>query len=217
MEGYQGAVYKSFKNKADAENFLNIGYCYKGTDIPLRYDKQGLVMPLSDEEKREHMLVEQNFLSTHDIDLNVFDYICYTDGACYGNPGPGGWGVILFNTTTGEMSEHSGYHPDTTNNRMEIQAMIEGLNIIKDNSRVLVVSDSKFVIDSLTKGWTTKHKQNGWIKADGNPVANVDLWEQILNLLDYHQVEFYWVKGHSSTIENNRCDELAVNEYKSRL
>ena len=137
----------------------------------------------------------------------------FTDGACSGNPGKGGWGAILrYGTTEKELC---GGAPETTNNRMELTAVIEALSALKEPCRVQLTSDSKYVIDAITKGWVYGWRQNGWRKADKKPALNVDLWEQLLPLLERHEVEFVWVKGHDGHPENERCDALAVGYYNS--
>ena len=136
----------------------------------------------------------------------------YTDGACSGNPGPGGWGAILeFN---GIEKELSGGEAMTTNNRMELTAVIKGLQALKEPCNVELYSDSKYVIDALEKGWAWGWRKKGWIKSDKKPALNPDLWERLLQLCDYHKVNLHWVKGHATNPYNNRCDELAVAESK---
>ena len=138
----------------------------------------------------------------------------YTDGACSGNPGPGGWGAILeFN---GHEKELSGGESSTTNNRMELTAVIEGLSALKEPCRVELYSDSKYVIDSLEKGWARSWQKRGWVKSDKTPALNPDLWEKLLSLADLHQIRCHWVKGHAENEKNNRCDQLAVAQWKSR-
>ncbi|MCM1328457.1 MAG: ribonuclease HI [Ruminococcus sp.] len=134
----------------------------------------------------------------------------FTDGACSGNPGPGGYGAIL---RVGEhVKEISGGAPDTTNNRMELMGVIAALSALKYPCEVVLTTDSKYVADSVTKGWAKKWRANGWIKSDKKPALNADLWEQLLDLLEVHSVRFVWVKGHAGHPENERCDELAVME-----
>lgn len=135
----------------------------------------------------------------------------YTDGACSGNPGKGGWGAVL--VYKGTEKEISGGSADTTNNRMELTAVIEALKQLKEVCNVTLTTDSKYVCDAVTKGWVYSWKKNGWKKADKKPALNVDLWEQLLELLSIHNVEFNWVKGHNGHKYNERCDELAVSEY----
>ena len=136
----------------------------------------------------------------------------YTDGACSGNPGPGGWGAIL--EFQGIEKELSGGEAETTNNRMELTAVIEGLSALKEPCIVELYSDSKYVIDGLSKGWAVSWRKNGWKKADKKPALNPDLWEKLLNLVEKHQLRYHWVKGHAENPKNNRCDELAVAESK---
>ena len=136
----------------------------------------------------------------------------YTDGACSGNPGPGGWGAILMYGA--HKRELSGGEADTTNNRMELTAVIRALSLLKEPCIVELWSDSKYVIDGLSKGWAKGWKAKGWVKSDKKPALNVDLWEQLLPLIDRHQVHYHWVKGHASNAKNNRCDELAVAESR---
>lgn len=136
----------------------------------------------------------------------------YTDGACSGNPGPGGWGAIL--SYNGHELELSGGAAETTNNRMELTAVLRALQKLKEPCTVELYSDSKYVIDSLQKGWVWGWKKRGWIKSDKKPALNVDLWEQVLLLIQTHDVHYHWVKGHAENAYNNRCDELAVMESR---
>lgn len=136
----------------------------------------------------------------------------YTDGACSGNPGPGGWGAIL--EFHGIEKELSGGQAQTTNNRMELTAVIEALKALKEPCHVELYSDSKYFIDAVEKGWVYGWKKKGWIKSDKKPALNVDLWEEILALLRTHDVTLHWVKGHAENEKNNRCDQLAVAESK---
>ena len=134
----------------------------------------------------------------------------FTDGACSGNPGPGGWGAVL--RYNGVEKELSGGEAETTNNRMELTAVISALLALKEPCEVFLTTDSKYVCDSVLKGWVYTWKSNGWRKADKKPALNVDLWEQLLELLEKHNVTFNWVKGHAGHPENERCDRLAVLE-----
>lgn len=137
----------------------------------------------------------------------------FTDGACSGNPGPGGYGVIL--RYNGTVKELSGGERETTNNRMELTAVITGLSALKEPCEVELYSDSKYIIDAVTKGWAKKWQSNGWIKGDKKKALNSDLWERLLALLDKHRVTFIWVKGHAGHSENERCDRLAVEAAQS--
>lgn len=138
----------------------------------------------------------------------------YTDGACSGNPGPGGWGAIL--SYNGAEKELSGGEKRTTNNRMELTAVIEGLKTLKEPCIVELYSDSKYVIDALEKGWAVGWQKRGWKKADKTPALNPDLWEILLDLCKLHTVHTHWVKGHAANEKNNRCDELAVAQSKNQ-
>lgn len=135
----------------------------------------------------------------------------YTDGACSGNPGPGGWGAVLvYNSIEKELS---GAEKSTTNNRMELTAVIEALKALKVPCDVVLTTDSKYVCDAINKGWVYSWRKNNWKKADKKPALNIDLWEALISQLEIHNVEFVWVKGHNGHKYNERCDELAVNEY----
>lgn len=139
----------------------------------------------------------------------------YTDGACSGNPGPGGWCAILKCCDKEKMI--SGGSADTTNNKMELTAVIQGLKALKRKCNVTIVSDSKYVCDAVIKGWVYSWKKKGWKKSDGKPALNSDLWEELLNLLAYHDVTFNWIKGHAGHSENERCDKQAVIETQKFL
>lgn len=136
----------------------------------------------------------------------------YTDGACSGNPGPGGWGAIL--EWQGHEKELSGGEANTTNNRMELTAVLSALGLLKEPCIVYLYSDSKYVVDAIDKGWLYGWQKKGWVKADKKPVLNVDLWQQLLPLLKRHDVRLHWVKGHAENEKNNRCDQLAVAESR---
>ncbi len=131
----------------------------------------------------------------------------YTDGACKHNPGPGGWGSII--VFKGIEKVLSGGEANTTNNRMELTAVISALEALKEPCEVTLTSDSKYVIDSIEKGWVYGWKKRGWVKSDKSPALNPDLWERLLGLLAVHKVSFVWVKGHAGHPYNERCDELA--------
>ncbi len=136
------------------------------------------------------------------------DVTIYTDGACSGNPGAGGWGTIL--SYNGREKELSGGEAQTTNNRMELTAVIEGLRALKEPCRVRIVTDSQYVVNGIEKGWAKSWKQNGWRKKDKKPALNPDLWDALLNLLDKHEVRFEWIRGHAGHPQNERCDAMAV-------
>ena len=141
----------------------------------------------------------------------------YTDGACSGNPGPGGWGAVL-RYRSGEKvyeKELSGGDASTTNNRMELTAFIEALGLLKEPCEVRYCSDSQYVINGLEKGWAKSWRARGWKKADKSPALNPDLWEKALELAEKHTITYVWVKGHAGHPENERCDQLAVAQSKA--
>lgn len=136
----------------------------------------------------------------------------YTDGACSGNPGPGGWGAIL--EYNGIEKELSGGERDTTNNRMELTGVIEALSALREPCRVSLFTDSRYVVDGIEKGWAKKWRENGWMRNKKEKALNPELWEKLLELIEKHEVTFNWVKGHASNEKNNRCDQLAVLKSK---
>lgn len=145
--------------------------------------------------------------------MNEKKYVeVFTDGACSGNPGPGGWGVVL---RYGEHEkELSGGEENTTNNRMELTAAIKGLSALKEPCKVRLVTDSKYVADGINLGWALSWKENGWRKADKKPALNIELWDELLSLIDKHDITVEWVRGHDGHPENERCDRLAVGYYQ---
>ena len=141
------------------------------------------------------------FVSLKHVDI-------FTDGSCSGNPGAGGWGSIL--RYGAHEKEISGGCADTTNNRMELTALIEALSLLKEPCEIAVYTDSRYVSDGITKGWAASWRKNGWRKADKKPALNPDLWEKLLDLLAKHEYTIHWLKGHDGHPENERCDRLAV-------
>ena len=144
--------------------------------------------------------------------MNIPNVEIYTDGACSGNPGAGGWASVLLYEQ--HKKELYGNDKETTNNRMELTAVIEALKALKRPCNVTLYSDSKYVIDSINKDWVYKWEANNWIKSDRKPALNTDLWKELLALLEVHNVKFVWVKGHNGNEYNERCDELAVKAIK---
>lgn len=137
----------------------------------------------------------------------------FTDGACMGNPGKGGWGALL--RYKGTDRELSGGFEDTTNNRMELTAVLQALYALKEPCEVTLTTDSRYVVEPINKGWLETWKRKGWRTLGNKPVANTDLWEELCDLLDIHTVNFVWVKGHNGHPENERCDKLAVKAYQN--
>ena len=140
------------------------------------------------------------------------DVIIYTDGACSGNPGKGGWGAVLIYGSI--EKEISGTDECTTNNRMELTAVIEGLKALKEPCEVKIITDSQYVVNGITMGWAKSWKANNWRKKDKKPALNPELWDELLSLTEKHSVSFEWIKGHAGPPENERCDEMAVSESK---
>ena len=138
------------------------------------------------------------------------EVIIYTDGACKGNPGPGGYGAVLMYKN--HRKEISGGDKQTTNNRMEIMAAIVALETLTMPCKVTLFSDSRYLVDAITKGWAIKWKRNNWMRTKKDPALNADLWERLLSVIDKHEVTFYWVRGHTGQAENERCDQLASTE-----
>jgi ribonuclease HI len=132
----------------------------------------------------------------------------FTDGACSGNPGPGGYGVIL--RSENRTKELSAGYRQTTNNRMELRAVIAGLEALKEKCTVNIYSDSKYIVDAVQQGWAKRWQNNNWYRNKNEKALNPDLWQELLELIDFHHVKFIWVKGHAGHVENERCDELAV-------
>lgn len=135
----------------------------------------------------------------------------YCDGACSGNPGPGGYGTIL--VYQGHEKELSAAEAQTTNNRMELMGAIAGLELLREPCEVTLVSDSRYLCESILQGWVFQWEKNGWKKSDKKPALNIDLWERMLRQLRRHQVQVQWVKGHAGHTYNERCDQLAVQAY----
>jgi ribonuclease HI len=138
----------------------------------------------------------------------------YTDGACIGNPGAGGYGVVMLQR--GRKKELSGGYRKTTNNRMELKAVIEGLRALKKRCRVTLYSDSKYVVDAVNQGWANRWKANGWRRNKKEAALNPDLWDELLEQVDRHQVEFRWVRGHAGDPGNERADALAVKASRDK-
>lgn len=198
IKGFPGAVFRGFATRQEAEYFMKTG-----GQVPPSLVSQ------SDPDTVESPAAPQD----HRPDLAAGKVVIFTDGASTGNPGPGGYGVVLlFGEHRREMS--AGYRC-TTNNRMELLGVITALSALKRRSQVVIYSDSRYVVNGIQMGWARRWRENDWMRApdkngDSQPAENVDLWAQLLDLIDQHEVEFRWVKGHASHPENERCDRLAV-------
>jgi ribonuclease HI len=188
VEGYAGAVYKGFYTRAEAQAFLDDPPQRRGRRGSNRAKTNGPVDPYQP-PARDQVIV-------------------YTDGGATDNPGPGGYGVVI--EAPGGPYELSAGYRCTTNNRMELTAAIVGLEWFKKPAKILLYTDSRYVVDGITKGWAKKWRANNWMRTKSAPALNADLWKQLLALCDKHQVEFRWVKGHAGIAGNERCDRLSV-------
>jgi ribonuclease HI len=155
-------------------------------------------------------------LNTPPGDTPLPQVYLFTDGACLGNPGPGGWAYILEHPATGKRCEQAGGEECTTNNRMELTAVIEGLSALHNPSAVRLCSDSQYVLKGLSE-WMPQWKKRNWRKADRRPVLNAELWQRLDEMIHRHRLEFDWVRGHSGHPENERCDELAQAQARLRM
>jgi ribonuclease HI len=183
IKGFSGAIYKGFVTKEKAVEFLQNSFIKT--------------------KNAKYSLGEND----SEFDLRNKRVVMYTDGGCISNPGPGGYGIVLLDGRT--RKELSGGYRLTTNNRMELIACITGLKALEAETPVIIYSDSKYVVDGISKGWAYKWRKNGWKKPDNKPAENTDLWEELLGLCREYEVEFIWVKGHEGIEENERCDDLA--------
>ena len=199
VDGFPGARFKSFTDATEAWKWLN----GEETTAPKRTGA-----PKKSRQTAKTAAPSQPLRPDEEQ-----DFVIYTDGSCLRNPdGPGGWAVVACNVATGEVTELCDGNPSTTNNRMELTAVIEALRLLKEPCIVELYSDSRYVIDALEKRWVYGWKQRGWVKSDKKPALNVDLWEQLLSLIAGHEMHYHWVKGHAENEYNNRCDEMAVAE-----
>lgn len=199
ISGFAGAKYKGFATRPEAEYYYKTG----GAEMP-----DHLFERLKPEEIAEEAAPPANW-DAYKQDLAEGKTVIFTDGASTGNPGPGGYGVVMLHGNA--RKELSGGFRCTTNNRMEMMAVIAALQALKRRAQVVIYSDSRYVVFAVEKGWARRWKSRGWMRDADNPAENADLWAILLDLLDQHQVEFRWVKGHASNPENERCDRLAVH------
>lgn len=189
VKGFPGAKFRGFATRAAAEHFLRTGQVLPEAEV---VDHPGAVPQPVD----------------YIAELAAGQVVVFTDGASTGNPGPGGYGVVLI--SDGKRQELSGGFRCTTNNRMELMAVIVALQALKRRSEVIVYTDSRYVVNGITLGWAQRWRSQGWMRDASHPAENSDLWAALLDLLDRHTVTFRWVKGHASSPENERCDHLAV-------
>jgi len=200
IKGFAGAIYKGFPTFALAEQWFME-----------RTGKQPIVHFLKEGKSSAN---EKQIVPDIKPALDAGKVVIFTDGACTGNPGPGGYGaVMLFRD---RRSELSGGYRLTTNNRMELMACIRALQALKMKCSVVLHSDSRYVVDGITKGWARRWEANGWKKSATRRAINPDLWAELLDLIDQHEVEFVWVEGHAGVPENERCDHLSVSAAQKK-
>jgi ribonuclease HI len=198
VEGYANAEFKGFATRQEAEDFM-------GGTVALKPKKFEIPRPL--EIFGGPVKSSARAMETNNREGKV---IIYTDGACTGNPGPGGYGVVLLRGD--QRTELSAGFRRTTNNRMEILGCIEGLKALETPSDVALYSDSQYVVNAMRQSWAVNWRKRGWNRIQNGvlvPAANADLWETMLELCERHRVDFRWVRGHDGNVENERCDELA--------
>lgn len=199
VKGRNPGIYTEWKgqNGAQAQIIRFSGSVYKGFETERE----------AEEFMNQQSIEQPDIQETEAAGLQEGKIIIYTDGACINNPGPGGYGVVIKNGKKTE--ELSGGYRMTTNNRMELMACIVGLSALKKPLSVILFSDSKYVVDGISKGWAKRWQSNGWMRTKTEPAVNPDLWEQLLKLCGKHDVRFQWVRGHAGNEGNERCDELA--------
>jgi ribonuclease HI len=202
VKNFPGAFYKGFYTREDAIVWLR----ENSQEIPYN--------PASELLKVEGGRgLSEGFESPEDV-LKAGKVLIYTDGGAISNPGPGGYGIVL--RYKGRTKELSGGFRGTTNNRMEIMACIEALRALKQKSSVVIYSDSKYVVDSISEGWARRWQANGWMRNREHKAENVDLWQQLLDLCSRHEVEFRWIRGHVGEKDNERCDQLAMEAARQK-
>ncbi|MFP4033595.1 MAG: ribonuclease HI [Desulfococcaceae bacterium] len=196
VNGFAGAVYKGFPTMEEAREFVK--------NPPLRKSRK---KPSADGAKAPK---SKETPPASPAEVEDRDVLIYTDGGALGNPGPGGYGVVILEGDG--RRELSGGRRLTTNNRMEMMAVIEALEACEPGRKILLFSDSRYVVDAISKGWAKRWRSNNWMRNKTDPAVNPDLWERLLDLVDRHDVRFGWVKGHAGVAHNERCDELVRKE-----
>jgi len=210
VQGYPQARYQSFSTQEDARKWLNE---FSSASIPDSTTGKPLEPPPPKPvEKKQNTLQTVQQKPAFDKNSKKGSVIIYTDGGCKKNPGPGGYGVVL--QSGSKHKELSGGYCRTTNNRMELLACIKGLEALKFPCQVTLYSDSQYVVNGITKGWAKRWRKKGWMRNKDSPAENADLWSQLLDLCDKHDVSFCWVKGHAGNPGNERCDRLATQAMK---
>ena len=204
VQGYPGAVYKSFGSAREAKEWLET--------VPHRPAVMDALAKLPDSGRLSGGRKKSSGAAAsggHQADLEAGKIVIYTDGGCLGNPGPGGYAAVVLDDQ--ERNELSGGYKRTTNNRMEVLACIKGLESTPSGAEVVLISDSKYTVDAMTKGWARKWRSKNWMRTPTEAAKNPDLWKRMLEVCEERKVMFRWVKGHAGTEENERCDELAVS------
>ena len=209
VQGYPKAVYKSFATAGQAKEWLETVPHPSSVMETLSKMSPGRA---SGNGKSKSTSSSRPVFAGHEQDLAKGKAVIYTDGGCLGNPGPGGYAAVVLNGD--DREELSGGFRRTTNNRMEVLACIKGLEALPPGSDVVLISDSKYTVDAMTKGWAKKWRSKNWMRTLTDPAKNPDLWKRMLEVCEERNVEFRWVKGHAGTEENERCDELAVAASK---
>jgi ribonuclease HI len=201
VRGFAGAVYRGFATLQEAQYYLRTGGVM--TEQPALFAANPAAGAPQAKPQAEYR-----------ADLEAGKVVIFTDGASTGNPGPGGYGIVMI--AGDARKELSGGFRCTTNNRMELMGVITALQALKQRSRVVVYSDSRYVVESVEKGWARRWRSRGWMRNAEERAENPDLWARLLDLLDQHSVEFRWVRGHASQPENERCDRLAVQAARQK-
>jgi ribonuclease HI len=201
VDGYAGARYKGFSSLEQAQQWFR--------------DQSGAEPKLLGINSASMSSTQTNEpASNANVSLPDNTILIYTDGASLGNPGPGGYGVVLIGKNA--RREFSGGYRRTTNNRMEVLAAIQALRALKEPSHAILFSDSRYLINAIDKGWALRWRRNNWMRSPSEPAENSDLWSDLLDLLDRHEIELRWVRGHAGTPENERCDKLAVQAAQKK-
>lgn len=208
VKGYPGARYQGFRSRAEAEAWL------RSQEDPQEPRATAPEPPLFEVPPPPPQPAAQAQVIGHSEALAAGKVVIYTDGGCISNPGPGGYGAVLL--YKGRRKELSGGYRRTTNNRMELMACIVALQSLKGRSQVMLHSDSRYVVDGITRGWARRWRENGWLRNEEDEARNADLWSQLLDLCDQHEVEFVWVRGHMGNLENERCDRLSMQAARAQ-
>jgi len=210
VKGFAGAIFKGFRSRAEAKKFIEQA---SGEPPPRATRTERIKLPVSRRAAalaKERAAISRSARNDQDAQSDAVNrVIIYTDGSSVGNPGPGGYAAVLLNG--GSRQEVSGGFRLTTNNRMEMTAALAGLGLLKRRSAVTIYTDSKYLRDALTNGWVARWLKNGWRTRADTSVANKDLWLQLWEQTQKHDVKFEWVRGHAGNVENERCDELATS------